>query len=88
MAVDGRRVTVGTSATRLDTADTDSVSGKSITVKPDTTAIDLGDDTVTSGSGFEVAGDATLTVDLASGEELYGIAASGTVTVHVLESGV
>lgn len=87
MAVDGRRVTVTTTATRLDTADTDSVSGKSIAVNP-ASAIDIGDDGVTAGAGFEVGAGVTFSADLGPGEALYGIAASGTVEVDVFETGI
>lgn len=86
MSVSGRRVTVTTTATLLSTA---TVSGQSIAVtNKGAAAVDLGGSTVATGAGYSLAVDATASTDLDPGEELYAIAASGTVDVHVLETGV
>lgn len=87
MTVGGRRVTVTTTATRLDSGDESPNSGgKSLAIKPAST-IDIGASDVTSGAGFEVGADG-ISVDLESGDAVYGIAASGTVAVQVFETGI
>lgn len=89
MALRGRRVTVTTAATRLDSQDSDATSGQAIAVtNAGATAVDIGDATVATGSGYELAAGATVSLELASDEALYAVAASGTVVIHVLETGV
>lgn len=92
MAASGRRVTVTTSPTRLDTADKsqDHQSGDTIVLRnTDASAsVDIGGASVASGSGFELVAGAGLSYDLAGSDGLYAIAASGTVRVDVLETGV
>ena len=89
MALTGKRVTATTTATRLDTADTDTVAGKSVALKnAGAASVDLGASTVTSGAGYELAAGAAVSIDLGAGESVYAITASGTAVVHVIETGV
>lgn len=89
MAVQPDQVAVGTTATELTTAPTDTVAGQSLAIRNKGTAsVYLGGAGVTTGNGFELAAGESLSVDLAEGERLYAIAASGTVPVHVLRTGV
>lgn len=90
MAVTAERVNVTDVATALNPADSDSVSGTSVllTNSDGTNAIDLGPSDVTSGGGYQLAAGDSVSVDLSSGETLYGIAAATvTVVVHVLRVG-
>lgn len=92
MAISGRRVTVTTSPTQLNTPPTDGTHGSSILVSNPSDsggAIDLGGATVTTGAGTELqAGGETPLLVLGQGDDLYGVAASGTVIVDVLETGI
>lgn len=91
MATKSRAVTVATTATRLDTTDeTDSVSGSSIAVYNNGSAIVyVGGSDVTTANGAPVAASSWgPSLDLDPGEAWYGIVASGTVEVRVLESGI
>lgn len=87
MAVTSAQVTVSTTAVALNT-ESGSVSGTKLTIKPATAAVDLGPSTVTAGSGFSVAADATVTIELSHGEQLFAIRSSAVdSTVHVLRTG-
>lgn len=90
MALAGRRVTVTDVATRIDAVDSDNSTGRSLRVtNAGAAAIDLGGVGVTSGGGYSLAAGATVTLDLAFNEALYGRAAATTSQpVHVLETGV
>jgi len=90
MTLAARRVTVADTATRIDAADTDNSTGRSLRVtNAGSAAIDIGGSGVTAGGGYSLAAGATITVDLAYNETLYGIAAATTTQpVHVLETGV
>lgn len=87
MAVVGSRVTVTTAATLLASGvGTDSVEGVSALVtNRGAASVALGGSGVTSGVGYELEAAKSVSVELASGEELHAIAASGTVAVHVLK---
>lgn len=89
MALTGRRVTVATTATRLDVADTNNTNRRSLRVlnTAATAAVILGGSDVTATSGYSLAAGANITIDLAHDETLYGIVAAATETVHILESG-
>lgn len=52
------------------------------------TAVSLGPSTVTAAGGYALDASASLTVPLDDLSPLYAVAASGMVTVHVLEVGV
>lgn len=89
MAVTSAQVSVGTTATELSAADTDTRLGQTLIVKNASaaTAVFLGGSGVTTSTGLSLAAAATVTVELGQGEELYGIVAAATETVHVLRTG-
>lgn len=91
MAIAARRVSVEVTATRLDTVadDADSISGQSILVRnKGTVSVYIGPSNVTTATGFELAVGESASFEASVGDALYGIAASGGQTVHVLETGV
>lgn len=90
MAVEGERVTVGTSATLLSKAESDLVRGSRVKIKVPAalSAIEVGGSGVTAGAGYELPSGEDMTLVLDPGEEIYGIVSSGTVEVHVLRQGV
>lgn len=53
-----------------------------------TVSVSLGGSTVTAAAGYELLAGEAVSLDVDSTEKLYAIAASGTVTVHVLEGGI
>lgn len=75
MSISSGRVTVGTTATALNTKDT---AGNYLVIKnpSDGSDVDLGGSAVTSGGGFLLAAGDSVTVSLDSGDILYGIAAA------------
>lgn len=91
MAVIAARASVGTTATLLSTGketDTNHL-GRSVAVyNPGPTDVYLGGQGVTSAAGYLLSEGATLSADLEPRELLYAIAASGTQTIHVLQTGV
>lgn len=90
MAVHSAQVSVGTTATALSEAETDSRSGSSIVVQNTdaSAAVYLGKSDVATGTGYKLIAGASLALHLNHEESLYGVAASGTVVVHVLRSSV
>lgn len=95
MAVRSTAISVGTTATALDLADDsgDSQSGESTLVYNDGAAtVYLGGPAVTTSGATKgipvTAGAYGPGLDLNSGDRLYGIVASGTVSVLVFEVGV
>lgn len=92
MTVKSSAVSVTTSATRLDSADSadDGQPGQSVAVYNNGTAtIYLGGSSVTTATGSPVpAGTWGPSMDLTPAEGLYGIVASGTQEARVLEVGV
>lgn len=90
MALTSRAVSVATTATRLDTVDeTDSVFGSSVAVHNNGAAtVFVGGSSVTTAAGFPVAAGTSVSLDVQTAEGLWGIVASGTVEVRVLEVGV
>lgn len=95
MAINGLRVTVGTTATLLTpTTFADAIKsnqqGISLLVQnPTTTTIFLGGlDVTTTTYGFALAANQSIAVDLSADELLYAVVASGTQTVNVLRQGV
>jgi hypothetical protein len=83
-------IPVGTTAELLvGTSDDDSIRGISAAVKnAGAASIFLGPDDVTTATGYELAAGGELGIDLAPGEELYGIVATGTQAAQVLRAGV
>lgn len=90
MAVIAARASVGTTATLLSAGkESDSNLGRSVAVfNPGPTDVYLGGQGVTSAAGYLLGEGATLSADLEPRELLYAIAAAGTQTVHVLQTGV
>lgn len=91
MAIKTARVTVGTSATNL-TPSPDaggSAWAQSVMIRnsSDATSLLVGGSDVTASTGFEVPPGETFTADLEA-DALFGVVASGSVVVHVLQSGV
>lgn len=93
MAVKGSRISVTTGATLVSTAagaTGEAMAGARVLVRNRhaTVSVSLGGSTVTAAAGFELLAGEFVAIDLDAGEKLYAAAASGTVTVHVLEGGV
>lgn len=96
MAIGHQNVSVGTTATLLNGVETDSIRGQSLLIQNQSTTASVfigASNVTTSAYGFELkASTATaltaIAIDLAAGESLYGIVASGTITVNVLRQGV
>lgn len=91
MTVHARTVTVTTSATRIDSStQTDNAIQHSGTIKNTGSATIYigGSDVTTSGLGATFAVGDRVEFDFDGGDALYGIVASGTGTVEVLESGL
>lgn len=90
MAVASSQKTVATSATLLTSAATDTVSGASVLLcnRHASASAYIGKVDVTTSTGFELKAGESIALDIDGAEALYGIVASGTGTVHVLEVGV
>lgn len=91
MAINVRAVSVATTATRLDTAaETDTQPGSAVAVYNNGSAtVYLGDSDVTTATGFPLAAGSSMAFEFdVSKDALYGIVASGTVAVRVLETGI
>ncbi len=87
---DGRRVTVGTTPTRLNTTDdrSDNRVGEEVLLTNTTgTTVDVGGSGVAAGSGYRLLGGASMGFPL-SGDGVFGVVASGSVIVDVFEVGV
>ena len=89
MAIRTAQVTVGTTATKLNSAPTDRRADSSIAVTaPASGSFYIGKSGVTTATGFLVPAGTSISLDLQSGEDLYGVLASGSGSVAVLETGV
>lgn len=91
MAVNASRFTVGTSASLLQTADGsgDSLAGASRIIRNrGAVAVFLGNSTVIATTGYQLDPGESVSFNFQGGESLYGITASSTAVVHVLESGI
>lgn len=96
MALVSTRVTVATTATLVSGTDsTDRWQEKlgiasSILVKVPTGGVEVffGHATVTTANGYGVSAGESLALDLAPGDVLYAIVASGTQPVYVLQTGI
>jgi hypothetical protein len=84
------RVTVGTSATKLTTADSGRQSGSRLHVRNPsaTVSVFLGGSAVTAGTGYELPPGASVAITLDADEEVFAAVAVGTLDVHVLRGGV
>lgn len=97
MAVSARRVTVGTTASRLDADGSDTISGHSVLIVAQASGtLVLGGSGVTAATGARVpvVAGTQISVDLdqsvnspTSTEAIYGIVASGSIDVDVLIQG-
>lgn len=85
MAISSSAVTVTTSATVISTGPADGHEALVVNTSP-STSIYIGGSDVSTSNGVELAPDASLSVDLANNEIVYGIVASGTVECRVLTS--
>lgn len=89
MALAGKQVTVGTSATLITAVPADSTYGQSLTVtNRGTASVYLDGTTSVSTSKFELRAGETVSAQLDPDERLYAIAASGSHRLDVLEQGV
>lgn len=91
MAFRGEQITVGTTPVELTQfAELDTTAGRSIGILlVETAAIFLGkDNTVTPSTGAKVVAGAGPAMDLARGDRVWAVTASGSATVHVIETGV
>lgn len=91
MATEAHRITVGTTPALLNTAAASAgyIGAYSLLVRNRDAAasVFIGGPAVTAAAGFELLATESMPLDLESGENVYAIAASGTVVVHVLEVG-
>lgn len=82
------RVSVGTTATLIDTSVMFDGKGTVAIQNLGTASVYLGDQTVTTSSyGYELKANSTISIDMTIAEQVYGVVASGTVTVNVLTKG-
>jgi len=90
MALAHERVSVGTTATRLSSQYAGK-DGQTVFVQnpSGSVVVYLGGAGVTTTSyGFALAINSDVSINLQTGEELYGVVASSTLTVNVLRQGV
>lgn len=82
------QIPVTNTATPLVAADaSDTTTGNSLAIQnTGASTVYIGGPSVTTGSGYPLAAGGQIGADLAPGEDLYGVVASGTVTVAVLRS--
>lgn len=87
MAVQSATVNVTTAATKLSGSETDHSRGQALMLKPPS-VIYVGPAGVTTATGYPLEAGAEYFFDLGGGEDLYGVAAAGSVAVPVLRTGV
>jgi hypothetical protein len=91
VAIAHARLSVGTTPVKLTGTTGDRRAGQAALVQnPSGSAapVFLGaEDVTTSDYGHELVAGSSLPIDLGDGEELYGVVATGTVTVNVLRGG-
>lgn len=88
MAAKGDQVAVVTTATRLDTGTAGNMARSSCLVRNrGAVPVYLGGLTVTTANGFQLDPAESVAVDLAPGDALYGVVASGSASCHVLQVG-
>lgn len=88
MAVQSRRLTVGTEPTIVSAPGADRRSGTSIMVQAGTKILYVGGPDVDATQGYPVAPGSDLSVDLDDGEALYGVVTTGTDVVAIMRSGL
>jgi hypothetical protein len=88
MSVQVRRATVTSSATRLDSTTDPQLRFTVTVVNRGTAAVFVGPSTVTTSDGVQIDVGGSLAVDMRSTDGgLYGVAASGSHTCHVIQVG-
>jgi hypothetical protein len=90
MALAHERVSVGTTATLLSSQYAGK-DGQSILVQNPSATITVylgGAGVTTTSYGFALGINSDMSIDLQTGEELYGVVASSTLTVNILRQGV
>jgi hypothetical protein len=88
MAIKTSRVTVTTTATRLDTqTDADYGRDQEIMIIP-AADVYVGGPDVSTANGVLIVASSTLAITLPADSPIYGRAASGTVVVQVMQVGV
>lgn len=85
MPLSSAQVSVGTSATSLNTVDEEAWI-RVLVHNAGSADVFLGDGGVTTTTGLALGAGDTENVDLGPGDELHGIVASGSETVHVLRT--
>jgi hypothetical protein len=89
MTVSSSAVSVTTTATVLNTSETDQIPRYSVAVyNSSAVTVYVGGSAVTTSTGFPVAAAGSFSVDLDKGEGLWGIVATGTASVIVLSQGI
>lgn len=87
MSTSNATKSVTTTATRLDSADQS--AGASVAVKNvGAVTVYVGGSGVTTAAGYPLAAGEAISLDVGKTDEVYGIVATGTCEVRVLESGV
>lgn len=91
MPVDSRAVSVGSTATRLDTIEESAKGSQQVLAVHNngTATVYIGDEAVTTANGFPLSAGASMSIEVdSSADAIFGVAASGTIEVRVLEVGV
>ncbi len=87
MSVNPKQATVTSTASRID-PNVDPMQRSRVVVRNrSTVVVYIGGPGVTTGTGFPLDPGDSVSVDLSAKESLYGIVASGTAAVAVLQSG-
>lgn len=81
-------MTVTTTATKINSTPTDLIGSAGGQARNrGSVSVFVGGADVTSAAGYEVEAGDVLAFDLDQGEDIYGITASSTAVMHVLEGG-
>jgi len=89
MSISSAVVSVGTAVTALSVAETDPLPRFTIALyNAGTATVYVGASNVTTATGFPLAASGTLSIDCDKAEGVYGIVATGTVSVNCLYQGV
>lgn len=88
MSVHSKEVSVGTTATRIDTAEFGQSSQGLAVKNMGAATVYLGGPDVSTANGYPLLANEAMPMDLGQQDELFGRVASGTVLVRVLEVAV
>jgi hypothetical protein len=86
MAIKTAQVVVGTTPTLLEDEGGYTFAGGEIHISNGTSGIFVGTASVTAANGYGIAANGRETFNVGDDEDLYGVTASGTSTVHVLQT--